>query len=176
MSHSFCKLLAWLLALLSTTAAMGKTSLKIDIGWNGGYRAGHWAPVYLTIPDDMAIPARNVIIQIVAPHDKTFALKIYTSATIRQETTTILLYVALTLQLDETAAVIIDATNGKKLAEMPFENNQNPNGPYGRAYRSYGNGGGEILLGVSGAAQHGMGVLKGQFKWLDESQPVTPQP
>ncbi|HEV8291938.1 MAG TPA: hypothetical protein VGP94_08430, partial [Tepidisphaeraceae bacterium] len=171
MLRPFCKLLACLLALLPA-AAMGKVDLKVDIGWNGAFRAGRWAPVYVTVADDAALPARNVIIEIIAPHDRTFALRILNPATIRPDPTTILVYVPLTFQLEETVAIIRDPNGFKKLAELPFDTSQDPMGR-GRVY--YGTGSDEILLGVSGTAQHGLGFLKGQFKWLDENTP-TPQP
>src|SRR5437867_2927840 len=156
-----CKLLACLLTLFLTTAAMAKVDLRVDIGWNGAFRAGRWAPVYITASDDTAIPAKNVIIEIVAPHDKTFALKIFNPATIRPDPTTILVYVPLTFQLEDTVAVIIDPVTARRLVEMPFDTSQDP---FGRGRSAYGSGGGEILLGVSGLAQHGLSVLKGQFK------------
>jgi len=115
MFRLICKLLACLLALLPA-AAMARVDLKVDIGWNGAFRAGRWAPVYITASDDTAQPARNVIIEIVAPHDKTFALHIYNPATIRPNPTTILVYVPLTFQLDETIAMILDPAGNKKLA------------------------------------------------------------
>jgi len=180
MLRSVYKLLGGLLMLLFATAAIAKVDLKVDVGWNGAYRGGRWAPVYITVADDMAQPARNVIIEIVAPHDKTFALRIFNPATIRPDPTTILVYVPLTLQLDETIATVRDMGSGKKLAEMAFER---PQGPYGRVERNFYTGNTEILLGVSGVSQHGLGMLKGQFKWIDEStptvqpgQPVVPQP
>jgi hypothetical protein len=121
MLRNLCKLLACLILLVSTAQAMGKVALKVDIGWNGAFRAGRWAPVYITAADDMANPARNVIVTIVAPHDKTFALRINTFAAIRPDPTTLLVYVPLTNQLDETAAIITDPANGKKLAEVAFQ-------------------------------------------------------
>src|SRR3954452_10699657 len=105
MFRLICKLLIGLAALLPA-AAMAKVDVKVDVGWNGAFRAGRWAPVYITASDDTAQPARNVIIEIIAPHDKTFALHIYNPATIRPDPTTILIYVPLTLGLDETVAVI----------------------------------------------------------------------
>src|SRR5437764_14804436 len=128
MVRSLCKLLACLLMLSWGTEAMGRVALKIDIGWDGAFRAGRWAPVYLTIADDTAIPARNVIIEIVAPHDKTFALRILNPATIRQDPTTILVYVPLTLALDETICIIHDQSSFKKLTESPLEMIKDPMG------------------------------------------------
>jgi len=157
MIRVICKLLACLSVLLPA-AAFGKVDLRVDIGWNGAFRAGRWAPVYITAADDTALPARNVIIEIIAPHDKTFSLRILNPATIRPDPTTILVYVPLTFQLDETVAIIRDPNGFKKLAEMPFDTSQNSNGQYGRVYQNYGSGGGEILLGVSGAAQHGLNL------------------
>src|SRR5688572_2564035 len=172
MRRHLCKLLACLSLLLPATA-MGRVSLQVDIGWNGAFRPGRWAPVYITAADDNALPARNVIIEITAPHDKTFALRILNPATIRPDPTTILVYVPLTFQLEDTVAVIRDAGNFKKLAETPFDKSQDP---FGRGRPYYGSGGGEILLGVSGVSQHGLGFLKGQFKWFDESTPANPKP
>jgi hypothetical protein len=172
MRRHLCKFLACLSLLLPATA-MGRVSLQVDIGWNGGFRPGRWAPVYITAADDNALPARNVIIEITAPHDKTFALRILNPATIRPDPTTILVYVPLTFQLEDTVAVIRDAGNFKKLAETPFDKSQDP---FGRGRVYYGSGGGEILLGVSGTAQHGLGFLKGQFKWFDENTPANPKP
>ncbi|HEV8604419.1 MAG TPA: hypothetical protein VGQ99_03580 [Tepidisphaeraceae bacterium] len=166
------KLLAVLLALLPA-AATAKVNLQVDIGWNGAFRAGRWAPVYITASDDAALPARNVIIEIMAPHDKTFALKILNPATIRPDPSTVLVYVPLTFQLEDTIAVIRDAGSFRKLAEQPFDSSNRPDGRLGRVY--YGSGGGEILLGVSGVSQHGLSVLKGQFRWADENTPA-PQP
>src|SRR3954469_16026066 len=148
MMRLVCKLLACLLAMLPASSALGRVDVKVDFGWNGGYRAGRWAPVYLTMADDMAQPARNVLVRITAPHNKIFALNIYPPATIRPDPTTIVLYVPLTSQLDQTVAVILDPASGKILGEAPFEvpfGNSPNRRPYVAA--SYG---GEILLGVSG--------------------------
>src|SRR3954470_20563796 len=111
------RILRLTLALLPA-AASANVSVKIEVGWNGAYRAGRWAPVYLTIADDQAVPARNVIFEIVAPHDKTFGLRIYHAATIRSDPTTLLVYLPLTLSLDETVLIIRDAASNKKLAEL----------------------------------------------------------
>src|SRR2546421_6506130 len=180
MLRSLYMLLGGLLTLLLATAAMAKVDLKVDVGWNGAYRGGRWAPVYIPAADATAQPAQNVIMEIVAPHDKTSALRIFNPATIRPDPTTILVYVPLTLQLDETIATVRDMGSGKRLAEMAFER---PQGPYGRVERNFYTGNTEILLGVSGVSQHGLGMLKGQFKGIDESsptvqrgQPVLPQP
>src|SRR5438046_3164163 len=105
MWQSLPRILALAIILLPP-AALAKTDVKIDVGWNGAYRAGRWAPVYITAADDQAIPARNVIIEIVAPHDKTFALRIFNGAAIRSDPSTNLVYVPLTYQLDETIAII----------------------------------------------------------------------
>src|SRR5436190_13608192 len=140
MMRLVCKLLACLLAMLPASSALGRVDLKVDFGWNGSYRAGRWAPVYLTMADDMAQPARNVIVRITAPHDKTFALKIYTPATIRPDPTTILLYIPLTYQLDLTMATILDPASQKTLAEAPFDAPMG-NGPYRQSYRASAYGG-----------------------------------
>src|SRR5204863_5911007 len=92
-----------LAAVLLPADAFAKVHVQIDVGWIGAYRAGRWAPVYITMAeDDQAIPARNVVVQIVAPHDKTFGLRIFTGATIRNDPSTNLVYLPLTNQLDET--------------------------------------------------------------------------
>src|SRR4029453_279470 len=120
MDRLLCKLLFGVLVLLSSSAAWAKVSLNVDVGWNGAYRAGRWAPFYIAASDDAAMPARNVIIEIMAPHDKTFAVRIYNPATIRPDPTTILIYVPLSLALENTVAVIRDPNGLKKLAERPF--------------------------------------------------------
>jgi hypothetical protein len=148
-------------------AAWAKVNLSVEIGWNGAFRPGRWAPIYITAADTQAVPARNVIIEIKAPHDKTFALSINTAATIRQEPTTFLVYVPLTFQLEDTVAIIRDSGSLKTLAEVPFDQPK-PGGGYGGYY---GSSGGEILLGVSGTPQHGLGVIKGQFNWKSETPP-----
>src|SRR5688572_622731 len=116
----FFRILAIVLVLVPG-AALAKVNLQIDIGWGGAFRAGRWAPIYLTAAVTDAAPARNVLIEIVAPHDKTFALRIFTPATIRPEPTTFLVYIPLTFQLDETVAIIRDPGSNKVLAEVPFD-------------------------------------------------------
>jgi len=59
MSRTLCKLLACLAVLFCTKAAMGRVSLRVDVGWNGAFRAARWAPVYITAADDEAIAAAN---------------------------------------------------------------------------------------------------------------------
>src|SRR5882762_6305382 len=134
-----------LAAVLLPSAAFARVNAQIDWGWNRAYRAGRWAPVYITMAeDDPAIPARNVVVQIVAPHDKTFGLRIYTGATIRSDPSTNLVYLPLTHELDETVAIIKDAATDKKLAEVPFKSSSAED----RMSRSYfGTGADEILLG-----------------------------
>src|SRR4051812_41397601 len=105
-----------LAATVLPAGAFAKVNVKIDVGWSAAYRAGRWAPVYITMADDQAVPARNVIVEIVAPHDKTFGLRIYNAATIRSDPSTNLVYVPLSYDLTETVAIIRDAASDKKLA------------------------------------------------------------
>src|SRR6266705_742378 len=60
MLRSLHKLLGGLLTLFSATAAMAKVDLKVDVGWNGAFRAGRWAPVYITAADDTAVTLRDL--------------------------------------------------------------------------------------------------------------------
>src|SRR4051812_5362628 len=83
-------LIGW--AGASGAGAATTTSLSVDIGWNGAYRFGRWAPVYVTASD--ARP-RNVLVELYVPHDQMHAMKIHQVVTIGPTPTTFALYAPL---------------------------------------------------------------------------------
>ena len=154
------------LLLSLATPSMAKTSLKIEYGWDGYFRIGEWAPVYITAADDKAA-ARNVLLEVVSPHDRSFSIRIRQFLTLRPDAQTFLLYVPLTHNLSDTAVVLRDLNTGARLAEEDFDGSAgqiNARGFYG--------GEGEFIVGVAGNPRS-LRAIEG--RWQGES-PVVGQP
>jgi hypothetical protein len=152
--------------------ALAKVSLRVEVGWEGMYRVNRWTPIYITAADDEAVPARNVILEVLAPHDNMFAMRIVQPLTLRVEPTVYLVYVPLTQGLDESVIVIRDARTRRKLAERSLD----PSGNIGSGRTVYygSQGGDELLVGVSGR-RGAMGMLNGQFDWQAPAKKTNQQ-
>ncbi|MGE5610060.1 MAG: hypothetical protein ACM359_12465, partial [Bacillota bacterium] len=152
-------------------AAWGKVSLRVEFGWEWKYQAGRWAPVFVTIADSNAQPARNVRLEIFAPQDDLFAMRVFQQFAIHPEPTTYIVYVPLTYQIPDTVAIVRDAETGRKLAEESFEQAINPAG--GGTVSWYTGYEELILMGVSGR-RSGLGILQGPIQWKEELPSPTP--
>jgi hypothetical protein len=160
-----------LLILLTCCAddALARVRGKIEIGWDGTYRVSRWTPVFITLADDEAKPARNVIVEVLAPHDNSFAMRILQPFAITAEPATHTLYVPLTYALDETILIVKDAGNGRKLFESDFQNNPvSGQSQAGSAIVAQGRD--DVVIGVSGRSQ-ALGSIQGNWRWTDAEQP-----
>ncbi len=61
--------LSLLYILAAAHTAPADVNLKIDLGWDNVYRAGHWTPIFITAWDPTESRGRNVHLEISSPHD-----------------------------------------------------------------------------------------------------------
>jgi len=152
--------LVWLCGTASATVSM-----TMQIGWDGAYRVGRWTPVFVTLADDTARPARNVRMELLTPHDDTFAMRVVQQLAIRPEPTTFIVYLPLTYQARETLGVVRDAGSNKKLAEFAFEGagimQANPMPQWAGTA-----GDQNLVIGASGR-RHALGAMVGTYRWTD---------
>ena len=144
MTHAMLRVFAGLGLLLAIGApAAAKTSLKVEYGWDGYYRIGAWTPVFITAADDKG-PARNVLLEIAGPHDRSFSIRIQQALTLRPDPQTFILYIPLTHNLSDTVAVLRDSNSGARLAEEDFDRG-------GQSYQpAFYGGEGELIVGAAG--------------------------
>ena len=165
------RLLIALLILLTCCAdSHAKVGAKIDFGWDGTFRVSRWTPVFITLFDDQASPARNVVLEILAPHDNSFAMRIRQHFAISTEPTVHTVYLPLTYSLSETILIVKDAKSGRKLFESTFENKP-VNGQVQGGYVNPAQGTDDYVIGMSGRNQI-FGVLQGEWRWTDKEQPA----
>ena len=173
-----------LLILLTCCAdvAFARVRGKIEVGWDGTYRVSRWTPVFITLADDEAKPARNVVIEILAPHDNSFAMRVLQQFAITQEPTTHAIYLPLTYALNETVLVVKDGNSGRKLYESDFYNNPVNRQGQGGSPVIAAQGRDDVVIGVSGRNQV-LGSIQGSnWRWTDaeqspqQNQSYVPQP
>src|SRR5687767_3247592 len=165
------RLLIALLILLTCCAdSHARVGAKIDLGWDGTYRISRWTPVFITLFDDQASPARNVVLEILAPHDNSFAMRIRQQFAISTEPTVHTVYLPLSYALNDTILIVKDARTGRKLFESTFENRP-VNGQVQGGYVNPAQGTDDVVIGVSGRNQI-FGLLQGEWRWTDKEQPV----
>ena len=151
------------IVVLAALPAPAAPKVSIDMGFGGLYRSGRWTPVYITVSDPSSTATRNVLAEVVSPHDQSHAMGIATRFALRPQPTTFVVYVPLTQQLDETVLNLYDLDNRKHLGKVAFADPM-PGGF--NANVSYG----EILLGVSGRGP-ALGEIDGPFKWDKNAAP-----
>ncbi len=159
--------LSLLYILAAAHTAPADVNLKIDLGWDNVYRAGHWTPIFITAWDPTESRGRNVHLEISSPHDAGHLLNVAAEFAITSTPRSIILYCPLSYQLEECSAVVRDLRSRRKLFEQSLDPAGSATGPR-RAIVSYGAGGDDIVLGVSGPST-ALGILAGQFKWKDDA-------
>jgi len=89
------------------------TSLDVEVGWGGAYRAGRWSPLFVTAADSRP---RNVLIELYSPQGTNFAMRIRQIVTIGPQKTTFALYAPLAGYLESLSVTLRDPSSGRSLA------------------------------------------------------------
>ena len=139
--------------LPSLVAGAADTKLNVMRGWGQKERAGRWDPILVTASSPVP---RNVVCEVVSPHQGSFAMAIRERFAIGPEPATFQLFAPTYYSpFDETVVVLRDADSGKKLAQYPPESREGPpTWP--------GIGGGSVVVGVAGQRA----VLESQLSHL----------
>jgi hypothetical protein len=111
----------WLSLMLVILCAAGGTaraesSLDVEVGWEGHYRAGRWAPLFVTVADTSP---RACIIEVSAPHSPTVGMLVSTQVTASATPATYPIYVPLGHGTNDVLVVLRDARTQRRLAEWP---------------------------------------------------------
>src|SRR4051794_30780473 len=89
------------LTLLTLAAgARAKVEMDVTLGWQGPYRVGRWTPLFITATDSLP---RQVILEIYAPTDQNYAMKVRQSFPIGPTPVTRAIYVPLTYTLEQAS-------------------------------------------------------------------------
>ncbi|WP_428940368.1 hypothetical protein [Fontivita pretiosa] len=94
------------------------TSLDVELGWGGAYRAGRWSPLFITAADSRP---RNVLIELYSPQGTNFAMRIRQIVTIGPQKTTFVLYAPLAGYLESLSVTLRDPSSGRSLADWTGE-------------------------------------------------------
>ncbi|MCY2951802.1 MAG: hypothetical protein NTU53_07465 [Planctomycetota bacterium] len=161
-----CALGAFIALLCLSGTSSANLTMRAQIGWDGVFRVGRWTPIYITLADDQAFPARNVQLDIIAPHDNTFAMRVRQYVAVRPEASTFILYAPLTFQAGEAVAVVRDAKTGRSLGELPFDSVTASTATYRSSW--YGaESDRDLVIGISGRG-NALGLIAGPFYWVDK--------
>jgi hypothetical protein len=111
---------AWLVLVMgpflgAAEKAGAKVHLFADVGWSNHFRSGRWTPIYLTLSDTTP---RQVVVEIYAPTDRRYAMKIRQSLAIGPQDTTIPIYVPFWYQLDQASVTVRDANSMRRLGDL----------------------------------------------------------
>jgi hypothetical protein len=115
-------LLALFALLVPSPRALAEVRTTVDVGWSNYYRAGRWTPLFLTLTDTKQ--PRQVVVEIYAPTDRRYAMKINQGLAIGPSAVTVPLYVPLTHQLDVTTVTVRDANSFRTLDSIQISENQ----------------------------------------------------
>jgi hypothetical protein len=131
-----------LLPVILVLFACGVTqaaSLEVSIGWEGHFRAGRWAPLFITVADTSSRP---VILEVFSPHGNGTGMQTRLAVTASPAAATYPLYVPLAHGSGDLLVVLRDARTERLLAEWPS--------PAQRSTLFMGGGVAETLIGTSG--------------------------
>jgi hypothetical protein len=138
--------LLWAL-LLAPALCLAKTDMLVDYGWDGRYRPGKWAPIYVTLRDDTA---RNVAVEISAAQSRGNVMHLSQQVAVGPSEATYALYLPLA-DPTQTTITIRDAKSGRRLLDpYPLEDPNKPNPNF--FYYNYNNGQERLLIGMSGSS------------------------
>ncbi|MEO6436069.1 MAG: hypothetical protein ABIP55_09940 [Tepidisphaeraceae bacterium] len=138
--------MAWTAALfLGAAGASAKTAVDVSVGWGDRFRPGRWTPLYVTVSDSTQ---RQAVVEVYAPTDRRYAMRIREGLAIGPTPVTIPIYVPVSYELNETSISIHDADSYKRLENVILSDQPAFNGAAGP--QAIGNN--QLFIGISGKA------------------------
>lgn len=98
--------------------AMADVQLSVDVGWSGKFRPGRWNPLFITTTSS---EPRAVMLEMYAPTDQRYALRIGQQLTAQQVPRITPLYVPLSYSMDQSSVALRDANSGKLLDSFTLD-------------------------------------------------------
>jgi hypothetical protein len=141
------------LLLILSTVSRADVTASVSYGWSSTYRPGHWTPVFVTVSSDKP---RQVLIDLYAPHDRSFGVTPHILATAGPRPATYPMFVPLNLMARDATVTIRDPQSHRKLADAPFVPDSNPN-RYAMDFENTATGD-MLFVGVGGT--HSIPALK----------------
>src|SRR5205809_17946 len=152
-----CRRIVFVLALMLCAAgSFAQTQLAIDVGWDNLYRIGRWNPVFITAADPVP---QQVGVEIYAPHDSHYAMRLTEGITIDANPRTVPLYLPLSNSLEQASVTVRSAvreTVVQTLADSEITAN-------GARTQPQVVDDAATFVGLSGAAST-MPMIRGQFQ------------
>ncbi len=116
--------IVWGVALGWGAAAQAKTTIDVEAGFEGQFRAGRWAPVFIEVKSDRP---RTGIVELRVPNASSSTMTIRQSIGLSTEPQKYVIYAPLALAFDPLRVTLFDADTDKLLAEWPDREQENIN-------------------------------------------------
>src|ERR1700744_6087295 len=100
--------------LLISALCRADVMVALDYGWDTAYRPGRWTPVFITTQSDRP---QQVILELYAPHDRTFGMVSTLSVAVSPSLRTDCLLIPLNENLSDVTVTVRDVETHKKLGE-----------------------------------------------------------
>jgi hypothetical protein len=139
-------LIGAIFALCPAGPARADVRVSVDVGWGDTIRLGRWTPVYVTLSDP---DAKNVTLEIMAPHDSQASMRIRQRVVAGPTPTTYFLLAPFRQYSDATLAVLDD--RGRHLADQTIVDN-NDSTIAGGNQKFFTESAGAAFAGVGGGA------------------------
>src|SRR5687768_10831572 len=111
-------IIAALIAFSLAGTLRADLQIDVSIGWQGAYRGGRWTPIYVTATDNKP---RQVILELYAPADQNYAMKVRQSFPIGPTPVTRALYVPLMYSLHQASITLHDANTLRRLGTVELD-------------------------------------------------------
>ena len=116
MGKTLSLILVLLLQLLATPFALSKTTMDVEPGYDGRFRAGRWSPVFIEVQSDQP---RTAIVELRVPNASSSAMTLRQAIGVGTTPQKYVLYAPLAMFYDPLRATLTDADTGKLIAEWP---------------------------------------------------------
>ncbi len=134
--------------LVAGSSARAETKIALETGWGNFYRAARWNPIFVTLTD----PApREVTLDILAPYDRRYAMRIQQNLTIGPTPVKVAIYVPLSWSLDATSVAVRAGGSGRQLAYATLADDPMHQRQAGRSMDPIGVTGDQLFVGLSGS-------------------------
>ena len=107
-----------ILLLILSPVAVAKTTLDVETGYGGRFRAGRWSPVFVTVQSDQP---RDADVELHVANASSSVMSIRQTIGVGPAKQTYVLYAPLSMMDDPARVTLYDRDSGKTLAHWPDE-------------------------------------------------------
>jgi hypothetical protein len=137
------------LVVLGTGSWAGaETKINLETGWGNFYRAARWNPIFVTLADPTP---REVTLDVQAPYDRRYGMRIQQTLTIGPTPVRVALYVPLSWSLDATSVTVRAGGGGRQLAYATLAEDPVYQRQSGRTMDPIAVTGDQLFVGLTGS-------------------------